>query len=168
MQVAESQKLLKEMLQQLSGNAGIEHMEGALSETRSRYLKVNDNESPLRPLRIKSLAPSQSKANTSPMPSMVSSSIETDQIRSHVVRTLFKNAATSLPGESTISEPSTSSDDQLGSSTKKLVTENEVLVNEFLHQHHCSFSDNWDDAAFKQSSIEVSSFFYSSYFYAGV
>ncbi|KAI9103684.1 hypothetical protein K1719_023307 [Acacia pycnantha] len=159
-QVAESQRLLKVMVQQLSGNAGIEHMEGALSETRSRYLKVKDNGSPSGSLMTQSFASSQIKTNFSPVLSMVSSSnesglpVESNQIRSHAVRSLFKNATTSSPGGSTNSEHSTSSDDQLGSSIKKLVTENEVLVNEFFHQRHCSFSDGWGDAAFNQSSIE--------------
>ncbi|XP_054778004.1 uncharacterized protein LOC129286000 [Prosopis cineraria] len=159
-QFAESQRLLKEMVQHLSGNAGIEHMEGALSETRSRYLRVNENGSPLGLPMTLSFALSQSKTNFSPVLSMVSSSsesgipVESNQIRSHVVRSLFKNATTSSPGGSIISELSIGSDGQLGSSIKKLFAENEVLVNEFLHHHRCSFSVGWGDADFNPSSIE--------------
>lgn len=171
MQVTEDQRLLRQKVKHLSGDAGIERMECALSETRSRYFKVKENRSPLGSPMTQSFPPSLGPTNFSPSLSMVSSSseenipVESNQT-SRVVRSLFKNPTTAQPGGSSISAISTTSDGQLGSSIEKLVTneklqlvppsENEVLVNEFLHEHHRSLSDGFGNADHDKNSIEVS------------
>lgn len=160
MQVTEDQRLLREKVQHLSGDAGIERMECALSETRSRYFRVNENGSPMGSPLTQSLAPIT--ANFTSVPSVGSSSsernapINSNQSTSHVARSLFKDASIYPPEGSKISALGTTSDGQWGSSIGKLVTENEVLVNEFLHEHHHSFSDVFGNADQNQNSIEVS------------
>jgi hypothetical protein len=57
-QVTEDQKLLREKVQHLSGDAGIERMEIALSETRSRYFQAKENGSPVGSPIIHFLSPS--------------------------------------------------------------------------------------------------------------
>ena len=47
MQVMEDQKLLREKVQHLSGDAGIERMECALYETRSKYFQAKESGSPM-------------------------------------------------------------------------------------------------------------------------
>jgi hypothetical protein len=74
---------------------------------------------------------------------------------SRVVRSLFKETDTS-PIESSFSSPITSSHTQLSTTTEKFVAPNDVLVNEFLHEHHRSFADGFDVSDHIQNSIEVS------------
>jgi hypothetical protein len=71
------------------------------------------------------------------------------------VRSLFKETDTS-PVESSFSSPITSSNTQLSTTTEKFVAPNDVLVNEFLHEHHRSFADGFDVSDHIQNSIEVS------------
>ena len=82
---------------------------------------------------------------------------ESNHRSSRVVRSLFKETNTS-PGESSFSEPRTSSDSQLGTSSEKLLAENEVLVNEFLHDHHYSVTHQFDVSHNIQNSVEVSTY----------
>ncbi|KAG4385811.1 hypothetical protein GLYMA_12G170100v4 [Glycine max] len=152
-QVSEDQKLLREKVQHLSGDAGIERMESALSETRSRYFVVKDDGSPVRSPMIPSMPTSPTSLSTAASSSERNISNESNHRSSRVVRSLFKETNTS-PGESSFSEPRTSSDSQLGTSSEKLLAENEVLVNEFLHKHHHSVADGFDVSNHVQNSVE--------------
>lgn len=149
MQVSEDQRLLREKVQHLSGDAGIERMESALSETRSKCFKANESTS-------------TSPVNVSPALSTVAGSteihipVDSKQNSSRVVRSLFNESEPSLPRGSSLSAGGIYSDSQLGSSDEKLVTENELFVNEFLHERHQSFSDGFGIADNYQHSIEVS------------
>ncbi|KAJ1419984.1 T-complex 11 [Sesbania bispinosa] len=152
-QVTEDQKLLRERVLHLSGDAGIERMECALSETRSRYFRVKDNGSPAKFPMSQSMSP-----NPTPLSSVASSSernisIESNHKTNRVVRSLFKETNSS-PIKSSFSAPSTSSDSQLGASSEKLVVENEVLVNELLHEHHRSIADGFNVSDNIQNNIE--------------
>ncbi|KAI4298981.1 hypothetical protein L6164_032483 [Bauhinia variegata] len=156
-QVTEDQRLLREKVQHLSGDAGIERMESALSETRSKYFKAMENGSPERSPMALSIPPSPT--NFSPLSSVASSSVrntssESNQKAGGVVRSLFKEMDTSPAGGSSFSAPRTSSDAQMGSSGEKLVTENERLVNELLHEHRRNFADGFGIAEDKQNSLE--------------
>ena len=159
MQVSEDQKLLREKVLHLSGDAGIERMESALSETRSRYFGVKDDGSPVGSPMIPSMPASPTPLSTAASSSERNISDESNDRASRVVRSLFKETNTS-PGESSFSEPRTSSDSQLGTSSEKLLAENEVLVNEFLHKHHHSVADGFDVSNHVQNSVEVSSYLY--------
>ncbi|KAK4271179.1 hypothetical protein QN277_019910 [Acacia crassicarpa] len=146
-QVSEDQRLLREKVQHLSGDAGIERMESALSETRSKFFKAN-------------VSTSTSPVNLSPALSPVASSTEintsaeSNRKTSRVVRSLFNESEPSLPRGSSFSADRINSDGQLGSSDEKLVIENELFVNEFLHEHRRSFSDGFSVADHYHSSIE--------------
>ncbi|RDX93367.1 T-complex protein 11-like protein 1, partial [Mucuna pruriens] len=152
-QVSEDQRLLREKVQHLSGDAGIERMECALSETRSRYFRVKDDESPVRLPMTLSMPVSPTPLSPAASSSERNISDEGNQKTSRVVRSLFKETNTS-PGESSFSAPRTSSDSQLGTSSEKLLAENEVLVNEFLHEHHRSITEGFDVSNHIQNSIE--------------
>ncbi|CAN0880737.1 T-complex protein 11-like protein 1 [Linum grandiflorum] len=144
-QVSEDQKLLREKVQHLGGDAGIVRMQSALDEMRSRYFEAKGNgsavDSPIMNV-------------TSPvMPSFVgsaghstSSSVVRDETPSRVVRSLFKDhdtgpskqacssaAGPPKPASSAVTSTSRSAD-QLSGSAKTAITENEVVLNELLHE----------------------------------
>ena len=157
MQVSEDQKLLREKLLHLSGVAGIDRMEYALSETRSTYFGVKDDGSPVGSPMILSMPTSPTPLSTTASSSETNISYESNDRASRVVRSLFKETNTS-PGESNFSSPRTSSDSQLGTSSEKLLVENEVIVNEFLHEHHYSVIDEFDVSDHIQNNVEVSTY----------
>ncbi|OIW00565.1 hypothetical protein TanjilG_24295 [Lupinus angustifolius] len=152
--VIKDQRLLREKVQQLSGDAGIEHMECALSETRSKYYRVKQSGSPSTSVSIL-----VNPTNVSPLSTLASSSErnisdDSSQSTSTVVRSLFKETNTQFSAGSSSSGPRTSSDSLMASSSEKLVTENEVLVNEFLHEHQHSFSDGFGVSDHIQDGVE--------------
>lgn len=151
-QVTEDQKLLREKVMHLSGDAGIERMESALSETRSRYSRVRDGGSPVGSPMTQYMSPSLTPLSTVANSSERNISNESNKT-SRVVRSLFKETDTS-PIESSFSSPITSSSTQPSTTSEKLVAPNEVLVNEFLHEHHRSFADGFDVSDHIQNSIE--------------
>ncbi|KAK7302409.1 hypothetical protein RJT34_13297 [Clitoria ternatea] len=152
-QVTADQKLLREKVQHLSGDAGIERMECALSETRSRYFREKDDGSPIKSVMTPSMPASLTLLSTVANSGERNISDERNNKTSRVVRSLFKETNT-LPGESSFSSPRTSLDSQLGTSSEKLVAENEVIVNEVLHEHHRSVTDDFDVSDHIQNSIE--------------
>ncbi|KAK7247305.1 hypothetical protein RIF29_42186 [Crotalaria pallida] len=152
--VINDQRLLREKVQQLSGDAGIERMECALSETQSKCYRVNQSRNPST-----SLSTLPSATNESPISTVASSSErnisdDSSQKTSQVVHSPFKEINTPLPAGSSSSGPRTSSDSLMASSYDKLVTENEVLVNEFLHEHQHSFSDDFGISDHIQDGLE--------------
>ncbi|KAM6554283.1 hypothetical protein CsatB_015045 [Cannabis sativa] len=141
-QVTEDQNLLKEKVQHLSGDAGIQRMECALSETRSSYFLAKENGNSSGPLITPFISPSL--PNSTPGSSVASTDMKShmgeDSTKpSRVVRSLFRED--NNPEGSNSSAPRTISDGQLGSSVEKLVMENEFIVNEFLHKQQDAFSD---------------------------
>ncbi|WCJ18348.1 T-complex protein 11 [Euphorbia peplus] len=144
-QVMEDQKLFKEKIQHLSGDAGIERMECALSETRSRHFEAMKNGSTVGSPIIHLLSPSSSSPLATPLGASLSGGddmIDGTERPSRVVRSLFKeDGASSNKGLGSPANVVGHFDDQLGSSVEKLATENELIVNEFLHQRDLSFVD---------------------------
>ncbi|XVE93246.1 hypothetical protein REPUB_Repub01dG0173800 [Reevesia pubescens] len=151
-QVTEDQKLLREKVQHLSGDAGIERMECALSETRTKFFQVKESGSPMGSPITPFLSPNSHSSPTA----RTDNRSDLTQMPNRVVRSLFKEDGTSPSKISGSSAPSSShSDAQLGSSTKKqLVTENELVVNEFLHEQH-GFVDSFSAIDEDQNSIKA-------------
>ncbi|MCL7038294.1 hypothetical protein MKW94_006940 [Papaver nudicaule] len=94
-QVTEDQRLLREKVQHLSGDAGTERMESALSDTRSRFFEAKENGRPMETPVAHILSPS-------------------------------------LPGSSAAHSVS---------ENEKLANENEMLVNEIVHENRDAFAD---------------------------
>ena len=155
MQVIEDQKLLKENVQHLSGEAGIERMECALSEARSKYFlaKENGNPSGAQIPHFISPSPPSSMANFC-VPSSDKGSHENIAQPSRVVRSLFRED--NSPEGSSLSAPRTIVEGHLGSSVEKLVLENELIVNEFLHKRQDAFSDIFSLTDEDQNGVKVS------------
>ncbi|KAJ6348438.1 hypothetical protein OIU76_004827 [Salix suchowensis] len=114
-QVREDQKLLKEKVQHLSGDAGIERMEIALSETRSRYFQAKENGSPVGSPIIHFLSPS-------------------------------------MPPSSSVT--GSANRNNSGSAVGKSITENELIINEFLHEQRDGFKGRFDLADKDENSLK--------------
>ncbi|KAF7009275.1 hypothetical protein CFC21_023833 [Triticum aestivum] len=109
-QVSDDHKLLREKVQQLSGDAGIERMDSALSDARSKFFEANENGSPLAtpvanvstPLSINSsgkLLPSEvnvSSETTSSSTSPVNRPTENEQM----VNEMLHEDGGAIPGNS--------------------------------------------------------------------
>ncbi|XP_074330115.1 uncharacterized protein LOC141667492 isoform X2 [Apium graveolens] len=131
-QVTEDQKLLREKVMHLSGGAGIQRMENALSDTRTKYFQAVENESSAGfPPVTHILSPSVAMQ---PMPgssagSSSDGSLGKDLVTqrgerpSHVVRSLFKEDGVVSRKENAIPARS-----------EELASENELMVNEIIHE----------------------------------
>ncbi|OMO74240.1 T-complex 11 [Corchorus capsularis] len=152
-QVMEDQKLLREKVQHLSGDAGIDRMECALSETRTKFFQSKESGSPVGSPPTSFLSPSMGGSTSSPAAGLDNRS-DVTQMPNRVVRSLFKEDGSSPAKNSSSSVPSSShSNAQLASSIgKQQVTENELIVNEFLHEQR-GFVDSFSVTG-GQSSIE--------------
>ncbi|CAA7400452.1 unnamed protein product [Spirodela intermedia] len=136
-QVTEDQRLLREKVQHLSGSDGIERMESEISKTRHKYFQTKENGSPSTSIsRISS--PSVTPVHESSDSSTVFLASVEKQYRvdhstksSNVVRSLFNDGISSSP------EISPSMNAQTIPAVKQF-EENEVLVNEMLHQSYRS------------------------------
>lgn len=142
-QVAEDQQqLLRAKVQHLSGNVGLQRLECALSDVRSRFLECNGSgSSSASPVpHVSALCPPGS-----PDGSLVSVSDESDNLAEghessgpmvHSEREnsyLGKNVGASTPCEASAHGHQ---------SSDSLVSENELLVNEIVHEHRHGFYDS--------------------------
>ncbi|XP_021285798.1 uncharacterized protein LOC110417668 [Herrania umbratica] len=153
-QVTEDQKLLREKVQHLSGDAGIQRMECALSQTRAKFFQAKESGSPMGSPITPFLSP-----NTHGSPSSsarMDNRSDLSQMPNRVVRSLFKENGTSPSKNSGSSVPSSShSDAQLGTSIEKQrVTENELIVHEFLHEQQ-GFVDSFSVTDQDQNGIKA-------------
>ncbi|GJM85258.1 hypothetical protein PR202_ga01693 [Eleusine coracana subsp. coracana] len=133
-QVIEDQKLLRETIRHVGGEAGIERMESALSETRSNFFGAKE-------IR-RSVATMASSAVTS---SCLSKSQENsnldDEKMSHVVKSLFRVPSSPSQSSKGVKAVSTT---LCSAMTEKMPTANEQMVNEILHDIHGSLTDDSD------------------------
>ncbi|XP_042482980.1 uncharacterized protein LOC122063328 isoform X2 [Macadamia integrifolia] len=144
-QVTEDRRLLRERIQHLSGDAGIEHLESALSETRSRFFEAKDNGSLVasQNARVSSLNLRSASASTGSA-GHSSVSISHGSIKlvegggSHVVGSLFKNDV-SPPTKDDNSRSMDGLSVPPGENSK---LENEILVNEIVHEHRHAFAES--------------------------
>ena len=143
----------------LSGDAGIERMECALSDTRVKYFQAMENGNPVGSPIVH--IPSPSSVNSAAGPSVSDSdrrgkTMEGNRRPNSVVRSLFQDDPRSPPKEVGSSASSSSLDRQLNNSGEKFTMENELIVNEVLHEQHHTFADSLNVNAEDQSSIKVS------------
>ncbi|KAE8706593.1 T-complex protein 11, putative isoform 2 [Hibiscus syriacus] len=155
--VVEDQKLLREKVQHLSGDAGIERMELALSETPTKLFQAKESGNPMESPLTSFISPNTHGSPRSSTAQKDDRSGLLTQTPDRVVRSLFKENGTS-PSKNYVSPASSSnshSDAQLGSSVEKpIVTENELIVNEFLHGQ-CGFVDTSSAIIEDKNSIKA-------------
>ncbi|XP_047315080.1 uncharacterized protein LOC124919019 isoform X2 [Impatiens glandulifera] len=142
-QANEDQKLLKQNLHYLCGDAGIERMESALSNTRMEYFNAKQNGShAVSPIKKKlsSNIPcsSSSSLHSSPNPDKeVNLGKGGDQTPSCAVHSLFKDDSTSHSKEGLFIPHSSLNKQSHG----ELAMENEMIVNEMIHEQGSVFAD---------------------------
>lgn len=145
-QVVEDQKLMRQKIMHLSGDAGIERMESALSHTRMKYFQARESGSPVGSPVMHILPPSLPTfpAETSSVSGSDNTSMAESSERPKVVAcSLFGDDASFLP----TSVPS--------SGLENLGMENELIVNEVVHEEDNTFADSFttDD---DQDGVKVS------------
>ncbi|KAL5558472.1 hypothetical protein UlMin_034683 [Ulmus minor] len=143
----ENQKLLREKLQHLSGNLGLEHLESALSDIRSRYLT-----------RKEPACSSTSQIAASVDHSVASISAETSKLTNsceHSTQSMFDKDDSQLGGESSTSSSfKVVADDRL-SPAALVIGENEIIVNEILHDNHQGFANILNNSDEDQNSLKA-------------
>lgn len=138
-------------MRHLSGGVGIQHMENALANTRMKYFKASENGSPVASPITHILSPSMPSPSFSAHPSSVTVSVERDFVMertekpSRVVRSLFKADDPISLKEVAFSAPS-----------EGLDVENELIVNEAVHEPRHIFADSSNATEEGQNSIKVS------------
>ncbi|OEL24501.1 hypothetical protein BAE44_0014485 [Dichanthelium oligosanthes] len=151
-QVAEDQKLLRERIQHLGGEAGIGRMESALSETRSKFFQAKDRSSiatTVANIASPSVACSSGQSTVSEL--WENSNMDAEKT-SQVVKSLF--GSSSSPSDSSKGGKLISS--ALSSAVpEKMPTENEQIVNEILHDIHGSFAAISDDIGTVKSDFKA-------------
>lgn len=155
MQVTEDQKLLREKVLHLSGDAGIERMEVALRETRSNYFQAKESGS-VAGSPIAHISPS----STASPPVTTSGLNERNgfpEKPNRVVRSLFREDVSPLPNE--FGSLASDVDGNVGLSTQKSVTENEMIVNELLHDYGSSLTNGLGASDEDENTIKVFGFF---------
>ncbi|CAN1804914.1 T-complex protein 11-like protein 1 [Linum perenne] len=165
-QVSEDQKLLREKVHHLGGDDGIVRMQSALDMMRTKYFEAKENGSPVGSRIMNVTSPVMPSFVGSASPSTSSSAVRVE-IPSRLVRSLFKDevtgpskqassSAAGLPKSASSAATSTSrSADQLGGSAKMLITENEVMLNELLHEKKRGLVGRFDDVKKDEDSLKA-------------
>jgi len=143
-------------VQHLSGSAGIERMEFALSDTRSKFFEAKDNETPSAgPVAHVSLR-SPSGSSVQPLESVSEHAVGNSGRSNRVVRSLFGDSASSvLPERGSKSQGAGAQ--SRNANGKQLPTENELLVNEIVHGGQSRLVDT-EEANIKVSRLLESVF----------
>ncbi|KAK3154363.1 hypothetical protein QOZ80_2BG0189550 [Eleusine coracana subsp. coracana] len=133
-QVIEDQKLLRETIRHVGGEAGIERMESALSETRSNFFgakEIGRSVTTMASSAVTSSCLSKSQEN---------SNLD-DEKMSHVVKSLSRVPSSPSQSSKGVEAMSTTLSSAM---TEKMPTANEQMVNEILHDIHGSLTDDSD------------------------
>lgn len=140
MQVSEDQKLLREKVQHLSGDAGIERMESAISDTRAKFFEARENQRPTAPLTPIMLSPGPASSSSLDSSDGASNLTLGPRKESSVVRSLFKDEVGAKEASSSLLSNRT-----LPISKGSVDMENARIVYEYVHGAHLTFTDSFSD-----------------------
>ncbi|KAH7524969.1 hypothetical protein FEM48_Zijuj06G0175600 [Ziziphus jujuba var. spinosa] len=155
-QVTEDQKSLREKVQHLSGKAGLERLESALSDTLSRYSGSKEFACslPSSTANDQSLRQKVSLDGSAvSVSSQVSNLPNRHESSSQGVHTLLGKNESSLGEEIGSSASSEVVVDGDLSSAAFFVGENELLVNQILHEHSQGFTDIMNQSGEDNNSL---------------
>lgn len=156
-QVLEEQKLLRETIQHLSGNGGLEHMEHALSDVRSRFVEAEKSGTSMASFTSDILS---SFSRNSLEGSSISGFGEKRDLAecigksSHQILSLSQ-ADDSSPVKELDPSLSKRTINSIVHSDSMLANENELLVNEILREHHRGFDDSLNVTDEDQNSLKA-------------
>ncbi|KAJ4823492.1 hypothetical protein Tsubulata_015516 [Turnera subulata] len=142
-QVSEEQKLLKETMQHLSGDAGVERLDQVLSDVRSKFNNAKETDSLSESLLAKETSVSGIAEKTY--------LAESSEKASHMAHLMFEMDN----GEDAVSSPSKSVADGQVIFGALFPSENEFLVNEILHEHGLGFGDRLITSDEDQNSLKA-------------
>lgn len=129
-QVTEDQKLLREKVHHLSGDAGLERMESALSNTRFKFFESKEKKSSSPIAHIPSPSDSDPSSSAQNSISTPDASLKMTDSTRRVARSLFGSSKEiAAAGEGVVENSGV-----LRAESEKLPTDNEILVNEILHE----------------------------------
>lgn len=144
--MTENQKLLQAYLQHLSGKAGVEHMERALSDIRLQFIDTKAEAE-----RSLESAGENFSARSS---THISQGAEINGDREDQ-RMVYKQTADDLSTSSNLGSVTPRKADICLDKGSMSVTENEVLVNEIVHEHINGLVDGLCINAEKEEKIKV-------------
>ncbi|KAK1414663.1 hypothetical protein QVD17_30412 [Tagetes erecta] len=152
-QVREDHYLLRERIRHLSGDAGIERLRNALSDTRTKYFKAIESGN----LKGSPVAHKPSSLSLLVTPTFGSAKKNNNEEPSSVVRSLFKDGdPKSLQKVVAPSAASSRSpESQLDYSGEIVSMENEFIVNEFVHGPNYSSVNSLNGTVEDQTVIKV-------------
>lgn len=158
--MCEDQKLLREKVLHLSGDAGIERMENALSDTRMKFFEARENGNPITPLTTLILSPSPASSSSLGSSDKASNLTVASRKQSAVVRSLFRDEVDDKEVSSSVLNHRISP-----FSKGSLDMENARIVNEYVHGEHLAFADSSNEAGEYQSDVMVCVFVKCTYIY---
>ncbi|XP_059459896.1 uncharacterized protein LOC132189258 isoform X2 [Corylus avellana] len=141
--VTEDRELLRTKVQHLSGNAGLERMECALSDMRSRFLKAKDSGSSSAspfPSSSSSCLPKSPDGSLASVPGERNNLAEGFESSGPIVHSLSERDDSSSGKVVGSSNDFTGAAHGHPSFDAMLVGENELLVNEIVHEHRHGFT----------------------------
>ncbi|XP_020578081.1 uncharacterized protein LOC110023145 isoform X2 [Phalaenopsis equestris] len=145
-QVTEDQKLIREKVEHLCGNEGLRRMERALSETRSKFFEAKESVTHLIGHVAQLSSPNSSSSSVKPVvdPASKEHFIEKKGSSSNAARSLFGRTSSQT-------FPCSQSNSTVAG---QLASENELLVNEIVHNGQISFANDLDIATTYRSDIK--------------
>ncbi|XP_073270734.1 uncharacterized protein [Primulina huaijiensis] len=147
-QVSEDQKLLREKVLHLSGDAGIERMENALADTRMKFFNEMENRSSPEPLTIAIVSQNPISFSFGSTDDASSTLTANAHKQNSVVRSLFRDEVNDKEANS-----STSRNIITQSSLQSLDMENVMIVNEYVHGEHLEFADSSNSVGESRNNI---------------
>lgn len=146
-------------MQHLSGNSGLEHLERALSDTRSRFLEANDSGSssafPVPRLSSSCLPGSPEDSFASVTGEMINLAEGRESFDPMVQSLSERDDPSSVEAVESSTPFKDSAHGDLNSDAM-LIGENELLVNEIVHEHRHGFADSFISSDADKSSPNVS------------
>lgn len=152
-QVLEDQKLLREKVEHLSGSAGVERMESAISGTRTKFFESHKGGSSdlTPPAHILSSTPISADDHFS----LKRSPVLDGERSKKVVRSLFKENPGHKMGSTTFKDEGILNQANSDRS-ERLITENVHLVNDIVHDGHLTLPDELSGINEEDNLIKVS------------
>lgn len=144
---------MREKVFHLSGDAGIERMENALSDTRTKYFNAKENASPNTPLTESPSPPASSSSTSIGRSDKANGSTASSRKQNSVVHSLFKGDADPIDVDSPKSSHGISR-----FSEENFVGENLRIVNEYVHGEQLAFVDSSSSSGERQTDMMVCDF----------
>lgn len=140
-------------MQHLSGDAGIERMEIALSDTRMKFFEARENGTSITPLTPLFLSPNPAPSSSHGHSDKESTLTVDSPKQSSVVRSLFRDEHDAKEVSSSVLNHRIPS-----SSRGSLDMENVRIVHEYVHGEHLAFADSSREAGEFQNDAMVCDF----------